>query len=535
MTSEKSSTDTQHTVASDARLGKSRFDEYFMYMLRSIAFSRDPGLTDVAITARVASRMRILDVPADSHVTSMAMNIVRGRLLLFYNVGWMAKVNYTEWSTTLVHEVYHVVSRDVPEFYRRMAAQPDEQTRHYAHRMLNVAMDAANNQLMLKRNPHMLFNDTGGWVLPKQLGWAEDDVTSAEYWESLWLQRKELLNKVDALKNQPGGIGSFPSNGSSEDKLVWYIADKELTNQHAWTPSAGDSDDPDELRAKAGKIDKMLKGLSFEELEALASEAQAAGDSAIKQALRDYVKAVGNLPSHWAQVLDKLTEVGQISWTDVMRRVVGSQAGGERVRTTTRSSRRTFVTHLRSEDGAIEELRLPLPVRPGNRRDLRHLTIFAIDTSGSMSNADVLEGLAELKKLKTEMPEITIIVMQVDTHVSHICELHQDTSVEEYIKTVGRTSGGGTHFYAPFNVAKYIATNGRDMDHPAPQFKNEVDALMAAYSRVDLVVYHTDGYGSAPSATEVNNIPTLWCLPSNNRRKPAFANGEEFGIIVERK
>lgn len=527
--------DNPRSLAEITTLGKARFDQFLTVFSRTVDSRRDAAAVDLNICSRIVARMRIVSLPPDHPVNSMAMTVKTGRLILLYNVGWMLETNFQEWQTVLLHEVYHVVMRDVPAFYRRLAAQASDDDRVAAHRMLNVALDAANNRLIVRRNPHMKFNDTRGWILPGPLGWADADVTSAEYWETMWVKRRKLLSKAEELLSQAGGIGDAPTpgqDGATHDDLVsWHIANQVQSGAHPWTnPTGGDT--ADELRDPSSAVGD-LSDLSPEDLEAIANDAQIASDGAVKKALSSYQKSVGNLPHHWAKVLGELEAQGQVPWTRILRQLVGSQVGGERMHTVNKSSRRNFVTHRPLDDGGWEELELPLPVKPGSYRDLRHLILFAIDTSGSMSNADVGEGLAELKKLKEEAPELTILVMQCDTHISHVCELEADTSVEDYITSVGRTSGGGTSFKAPFAVAKHI----RDPSNnplPTSNFEHVFADLRTKYDRVDMVVYHTDGYGHAPSAAYVEGMPTLWCIPANNGTEPSFEDDQPFGRIVRR-
>lgn len=517
--------------------GKHRFDDYFVVLMKAsdpnqgVAMTATNLPTDTAITVRIALRMRHVPVPSNHRITSMAMTIKSGKLILFYNLGWMADVNFQEWVTTLTHEVYHVVKRDVPAFYRRLAAQP-EHARQAAHQLLNIALDASNNQELVKRNPHMKFSDTGTWILPKPLGWEEDDVVSEEYWETLWINRKRILDAAQELMDNPDGIGGYPKDGTPSEKLAWQVADKFLNNAHPWTDPTGGTT-AQELRDSANAAMSTLADLSDVELEALATDADQTNKSAIKAALKDYQKSIGNLPSHWASVLEAVSGTAQVKWTRVLRRVIGSQAGGHRVHTVNQSSRRNFVTHRHLEDGSVEELELPLPVKPGNTRDHRHLILFAIDTSGSMSNRDVIEGLVELKKLKKDMPDITVIVVQCDTHISHVCEMDESMSVEAYVEKVGRTSGGGTSFRAPFAIARHIASP-KDNPLPPSNYTQVLTGLAQKYARVDMVVYHTDGGGHAPSAAYAKGIQTLWCLPSNNAVMPTFEGGERFGQFVWR-
>jgi predicted metal-dependent peptidase len=110
--------------------------------------------------------------------------------------------------------------------------------------------------------------------------------------------------------------------------------------------------------------------------------------------------------------------------------------------------------------------------------------VFAIDTSGSMSQEDIADIAAEVRSLRdTFHSKLTVI--QSDAKIQSIEEYEADdpTPIPKKTTAVGR---GGTDFRPVF---EFVKNN---------------------YSPTQLVIYATDGFGSFPDRTP--EVPCLWML-----------------------
>jgi len=142
----------------------------------------------------------------------------------------------------------------------------------------------------------------------------------------------------------------------------------------------------------------------------------------IKDAVEQTTKSRGNLPGDLENILDIWRRKTVISWKKELRRIVASKTG-KRVETIKRRNRRF----------------------PG-RKDLRgtkstrdkHEIVVGIDTSGSMSDDEIFNGLSEIYELvKNHAKELKII--QIDTNIKSIETFDKNT------KTFNRRGYGGTY------------------------------------------------------------------------------------------
>ena len=504
---------------------------------------------EISVAARVVSRLIVIPVKDPRVCPMMAVGIRRGKYTLMYNPEWLKIASFTEVKATLVHEAYHILLRDIPRFMTRLALFSREK-RGRAHRVMNVALDAANNTLMRERMPYMAYGSTGYWILPPQLKLS--DKQSSEYYFEILLQKSEedqkkfddALNKAlqdledgeegdDAGGSGAGGEGNEEGEAGEEsssltvEDIAKAVAKLIKSNAHDWD---GDS----ATTKKEMKKSADQPSMSPEELEAQAAELDAEAKRLAKRALKDQRKRQGTLPSHMQALLDSLLDDGEIPWTTYLRSLVAARVSSTKLRTTKYFNKKRYLLFEEDEEGVIKPLPTPIPQFPGIEVERTFVIMWALDTSGSMSEDDIRDGLSELQGLVRADPNIHVIVVQCDVDISNVSILSADDTLEEYIKDVGRTSCGGTSFAPPFNLEKYILDKSVGLPGGTAD-SADVEALLRDYACVDLIVYHTDGYAYAPPFAEKPRCPTIWCLTKEGGRTPSVEGGGElFGTIIER-
>ena len=113
--------------------------------------------------------------------------------------------------------------------------------------------------------------------------------------------------------------------------------------------------------------------------------------------------------------------------------------------------------------------------------------VFVIDTSGSITEAQLSCALAEVKSAINESNHLEGYVMCLDT------KTYDPTTINEFdINTFEALGGGGTSFIEFFN--------GLD------EIKNKMD------NKLDLIIFITDGYDEFPKEEVSKNIPVLWII-----------------------
>ncbi len=248
------------------------------------------------------------------------------------------------------------------------------------------------------------------------------------------------------------------------------------------------------------------------------------------QALREHQKTAGTLPSHFRSLLDDLLGDSVIPWTVVLRQLVSARILARSRATMKKFHKKRSVYHVSDEDGSIIELAAPIPQFPGKQRMKTFNIVFAIDTSGSMSNEDVHDGLEELAGLVRADPEVQVLVVQCDTNISALQDLSTFSSVKDYINKIGRTSGGGTSFAAPFSLTNFL--HGRGAPPLVPEGV-DLHQMQRDFTEVNLIVYITDGYGTAPEQAYFGSVPVIWCITPNGTA-PTIANGGDlYGTLIQ--
>lgn len=121
--------------------------------------------------------------------------------------------------------------------------------------------------------------------------------------------------------------------------------------------------------------------------------------------------------------------------------------------------------------------------------------LFAIDTSGSVSNEAIGAALTEIKAVIDESYSIDGFIVCLDA------DLYEPTPISEFdINNFKAKGGGGTNFKAFFEAVPEISK----------KMKN----------KPDLIIFITDGYDDFPSEEARDNIPVLWIINNDEVTPP---------------
>jgi predicted metal-dependent peptidase len=130
--------------------------------------------------------------------------------------------------------------------------------------------------------------------------------------------------------------------------------------------------------------------------------------------------------------------------------------------------------------------------------------VFAVDTSGSMSDAEIAQIYGEIRAFRETFP-CRLAVLQADACVHSVVEYDEmdGSEVPQRVQVVGR---GGTDFRPVF---EWLEEHGQGSD--------------AAHSPL---VFATDGYGTFPSAPP--DCPVIWLRTGTGLKEELFP----FGVVV---
>ena len=329
-------------------------------------------------------------------------------------------------------------------------------------------------------------------------------MVNPDFFESLSdLHRKGLI-KHELLHI---AFGHLTMRDSYQDKQLFNIAADLEINQHiapAWLPEGGITmaSFPDlTLPAKAGT--KVYYNLLQEEKDKGDDGSQSLQDmlddgagtdhqwgefenlsEAEKKLIEKQVehqlvsiaeemeKSSGNIPGELSGLIERLryVEPAKFDWKGYLRRFVGA-------------SIKSYTRILRRKPNKR------YPDNPGLKIKYRNSVLVAIDTSGSVSDAEVKEFLNEIHHINKTGSHVDII--QCDTRIQ---------SVE------------------PFDPKKDFKVHGRG----GTSFQPVIDYYNENRRKYTTLIYLTDGEAAAP-----NNCPkrTLWChssVSTINDRLPGY-------------
>jgi len=128
---------------------------------------------------------------------------------------------------------------------------------------------------------------------------------------------------------------------------------------------------------------------------------------------------------------------------------------------------------------------------PGKERSIGIKAVVAFDTSGSMSQEELSEALAELLGISHQFPNIHIQILACDSKIHTILNIKSLTPSK--ISKLDLEGGGGTDFRPVFKWVKQNVGYG-----------------------IDCLIYFSDGYGSFP--IQVPPYPVFWVSHSGKEK-----------------
>ena len=194
------------------------------------------------------------------------------------------------------------------------------------------------------------------------------------------------------------------------------------------------------------------------------------------QTAADAAKSQGKLPADLKRFVEELLNP-KVPWTEKLRKSL-TRAAGRDSTTWTRPHRRRLITQ-----GVV------MPSYTGFAAG--HV-VFVVDTSGSMSQEEMAQGLGECDAILADCKPENVTLIGCDAAVNSRIELYSGDSLADDPPPLG--GGGGTSFIPPFDLL-------------------EEEGILPA-----CLVYFTDMMGSFPA--EDPGYPVIWCSTSEDKEAP---------------
>ena len=375
---------------------------------------------------------------------------------IFYNRAWCDEIGSDKCMGVIAHEVLHVVNK---HHLRRGERDP---------KLWNIAADLVINTIL----------QAAGYPLPE--GGVFD--TQGEF-AGLWVETVYARLETRAGRQQDGSNSPSPAQGGSGAGAASGLAQTpSVTSGSASVP--GDQPGADDAAESVAGFPVPgwgeVRDLRAESGRALSTperaQAEAEIDVQIRQALAA-AKRAGRLPASLKEMVEAASP--RTDWRDRFRLLAD---GLIRDGITWSRPNRRFLPH---------GLYLPAADKAGPGA-----LAVVLDTSGSITAAELAAYTGDLLGLIDEMQPEEVILVQCDVTVRHVAYLQQGETPDR-IEVMGR---GGTLFQPAFD---WIAEN-------APH--------------VRAIIYETDLDAADQPADP--GIPVIWLTPTRGHRMP-------FGEIIE--
>lgn len=362
---------------------------------------------------------------------------------IFYNKDFVEKLEKNQVMTVLLHELQHILFKHFMRFRIKDIKNVEEQ------KMLNYALDYAINSIILNEmapRDNLLEFPKGVLYDEKFKGWNAEKILAYLKEE----QKKNPGKSGERYMTADGDFGQFDDHLSSSQMTKETIQNNKTQNGKS-------------LQDQMNDIDKKI----FKAAEGLAP------------------KNRGEIPSEMQRMIDDYLEEleGHIDWKRYIKKKIQEVGRGQY---TTSKVNRAYLPYG-----------LYLPGQTGSKAKVA----LALDTSGSISQDDIIEFLGELKSMLRTMPFLEVLIYGCDAAIHGKARIKGYKNFRDSVNKV-LTGGGGTSFI--------------------PVFK---DLLKSKDKDIKCLFYFTDGYGDQEAVEKAcgGKIPwsTYWVVQQENK-------GQEF-------
>jgi len=353
----------------------------------------NPKYVNLSFYSFIAAKCKInidttLPAPAAVNFTGVQYN-------LFINPEKFNDWTLDERIAVIVHEMRHILGGHI---FRKGNRN---------HEIFNFATDISMNQT-IKGLPE-------GCIYPQDFK-LTDNFNAEQYYEKL-LENEDIQKMMEVQKKADEAMKDAMEKANDG-------AGEEGEGDGQGQPQAGDGSPMGDLLDRIGKSGGGMGDHSKWDESEVADEdmAKAVTEKMIEDAVQ---KSRGNLPADIDKLLELWRRKPVISWKKELKRIMASKRGYK-------------ISTLKRRDR-----RFP------NRRDLRghkttrdnHEIVVGIDTSGSMSDSEIVKGLVEINEI-CKVTGSSLKIVQIDTEIKSIEEY------DEKKKTFKRRGCGGTYMGA---------------------------------------------------------------------------------------
>jgi len=314
-----------------------------------------------------------------------------GTISLIYHPDLVDKTDDANLVKVIEHEGLHLLNKHIPRLIRILSNEIDNENKNKKIKVWNIASDCCVNSQAKFKDDFIIGGQNWPLCLPERYKLPDGKLTEWYF--------------LELLKNLEGQGDDGPSIG---DHSKW---------------SEGLSSISD-LSAFSRKIDQHVRRI-------------------IKDSAKTFNKERGRLPSHIADLIQGALAPPQAPYYQIIRKLVRGTRFSKFRRSPTKINRKRTYAFILGDDSIPK-----ISPFPGKTRDFTFNIVVLIDTSGSMSNEDIKEGLSGVKNILEKDRHCHTTVLEVDAGVEkeYVCKKIRD--IQFNIKGRGGTTLGPGLFRA---------------------------------------------------------------------------------------
>ncbi|MFX1537878.1 MAG: VWA-like domain-containing protein [Promethearchaeota archaeon] len=318
-----------------------------------------------------------------------------GTISLIYEPDLLAKTEDKEILRIVEHEGMHLLNKHISRLLRVMSNETQNSRKNLKIKAWNIASDCSVNVQANIREPIIIDGMKTEPCLPEKFGLEEGKVTEYYFWELL------KNAKIIEIPFYSGGKDGKNGNGGFNDHDQWT---------------------------------KNIQGVA--DLSSLSRKVEQHIQNIVKESVKNFNKDRGTIPSHIAELIQSALEPPKAPYYQIIAKLVkGTRYTKFKSSPTKINRKRTYVFTLQG-DNLIPEIS-PFP---GKKRDMTFDVTILIDTSGSMSQDDIKEGLSGIKHIIEKDRHCYITVLEVDAGVEKEYAVKKVRDIQFNVKGRGGTT-----------------------------------------------------------------------------------------------
>jgi predicted metal-dependent peptidase len=389
-----------------------------------------------------------------------------GTISLYYCPELVDSTDDKNLTIIIEHEGMHLLNKHVSRALRVLSNEVMMGRMKMKAELWNIAADCCVNMQANIKEPVIINGEAWPPQLPAKYKLPEDKLTEWYYFELLKRADKAAKGKKQMrcplLSGMNGkGNGNGQEGDSDKDKGQSGKGSGKGKKQSESSGGNPCNDCPVTQDGECGGIPCDGKGgfdnhdiwrenvKSIADLSSLSRKVDSYVQDIIKDSVKNFNRDRGTIPGHIAQLIQSALEPPKAPYYQIIRKLIRASRLSKFKRSHTKINRkRTYVFQMGKK--GFENLPKISPF-PGKTRDFSFFIVIMIDTSGSMNEDDIREGLSGIKNIIENDRHTKVTVLEVDTVIGKEYEVKKVRDIQ--FKITGR---GGTTLYPGLKRAKEL-------------------------------------------------------------------------------